>query len=261
MNLNPHEIYISLLDKGIYYCSESTLYRILREHNAVKHRTETKEGTSRKKPDELIADCPNKVWMWDITWLKTAVTGIYYYAYVILDLYDRSVVAWAIHTNESDIHSAELFRDACRKQNAHPDFVHSDNGSPMKGVTLVGLFYSLGIVPSYSRPRVSDDNPYIESFFKTVKYTRGYPRYFNTIEDARMWFADFVYWYNNEHWHSGMNYITPMQKRKGEHILIFKKRNEALQKAKENLPYRWGKRNTRLFIIPEFEILNPKKTA
>lgn len=249
------------MDKGIYYCSESTLYRILREKNAIKHRTETSEGTSRKKPDELTADRPNKVWMWDITWLKTAVTGIYFYAYVILDLYDRSVVSWAIYENESDVHSAELFREACRKNNARPDFVHSDNGHPMKGVTLVAFFYSLGIVPSYSRPRVSDDNPYIESFFKTLKYTRGYPHYFDTIENARIWFADFVYWYNYKHWHSGMNYITPMQKRKGEHIAIFNSRNETLRIAKARFPVRWGKRKTRRFIAPSYEVLNPKKIA
>ena len=153
--------------------------------------------------------------MWDITWLKSLVTGIWYYAYVIIDLYDRSVINWAIYENESDEHSTQLFKDACIKHGCSPQFVHSDNGNPMKGVTLVGLFYQLGIVPSYSRPRVSDDNPFIESFFKTLKYKSGYPKKFDSIESARKWFADFVDWYNNRHWHSGMQYITPMQKRKG----------------------------------------------
>ena len=162
---NPHEIYHVLLDEGVYLASESSFYRILREKNAITHRTDTKEGISRTKPEERVATAPNQVWMWDITWLKSTVTGIWYYAYVIIDLYDRSVIDWAVHGNESDGHSAQLFRDACRKHGCSPQFVHSDNGNPMKGVTLCGLFYQLGIVPSYSRPRVSDDNPFIESFW------------------------------------------------------------------------------------------------
>lgn len=128
----------------------------------------------------------------------------------------------------------------------------------MKGVTLCGLFYQLGIVPSYSRPRVSDDNPFIESFFKTLKYKAGYPKKFNSIEHARKWLADFADWYNRRHWHSGMQYITPMQKRSGEHHRIFAKRNETLFNAKEKFPNRWGRRNTRKFIVKEQEILNPK---
>ena len=188
---------------------------------------------------------------------------MWYYAYVIIDLYDRSVINWAIYENESDEHSKQLFKDACRKHGCAPKFVHSDNGNPMKGVTLVGFFYQLGIVPSYSRPRVSDDNPFIESFFKTLKYTPGYPQHFNSIDHARKWLADFVDWYNNCHWHSGMQYITPMQKRKGLHCQIFASRNETLSNAKEKFPNRWGKRNTRKFIVKEQEILNPqvKKSA
>jgi len=256
---NPHEIYHSLLDKGEYLASESSFYRILREKKALTHRTESKEGISRKKPDERIATAPNQVWMWDITWMKSNVTGIWHYAYVIIDLYDRSVIAWAIHSNESDEHSTGLFREACRRHGCHPDFVHSDNGNPMKGVTLVGFFYSLGIVPCYSRPRVSDDNPFIESFFKTLKYTPGYPSHFDSIEEARIWMADFVHWYNNRHWHSGMQYITPMQKRHGRHIEIFSSRNQVLEDAKLRLPGRWGKRSPRKYIVKEHEILNPAK--
>ena len=161
-DLNPHEIYNSLLDKGIYLASESSFYRILRERGAVTHRRETKEGTSRKKPDELKATAKNQVWMWDITWIKTIVQGLYYYAYVIEDLFDRSIVGWAIYENESDEHAKELFALVTQKENSHPQFVHSDNGNAMKGITLVAFYYRLGIVPSFSRPRVSDDNPYTE---------------------------------------------------------------------------------------------------
>ena len=180
----------------------------------------------------------NQVWMWDITWLKSPVTGIWYYAYVIEGLYDRSIVAWMIFENESDEHSRELFEYACRKENAHPDFVHSDNGNPMKGVTLVAVYYQLGIVPSFSRPRVSDDNPFIESFFKTLKYKCGYPRYFKDLNHTRSWFADFIHWYNFEHKHSGLQFITPMQKRMGLHFELFKNRNQVICKTRERNPLR-----------------------
>ena len=256
-DMNPHEIYNSLLDNNIYMASASSFYRILREQKAITHRTESKEGTSRKKPDELEATKPNQVWMWDITWLKRDITGLYYYAYVIEDLYDRSIVGWAIYDHENDQNAKELFERVTKKEHAHPAFVHSDNGNPMKGITLVAFYYQLGIVPSFSRPRVSDDNPYIESFFKTLKHTCGYPRCFTTITNAREWFANFINWYNQEHKHSGLQYVTPMQKRTGKHISIFRKRNKILQAAKDKHPERWGCRATKKYSVVNAEILNP----
>lgn len=259
--MNPREVFNSLLDKGLYYASESTFYRILKKYNALAHRSESKKGTSRNKSQELKAYRKNQVWMWDITWLKSPVTGIWYYAYVIEDLYDRSIVAWMIFENESDGHSRELFDYACRKENAHPDFVHSDNGNPMKGVTLVALYYQLGIVPSFSRPRVSDDNPFIESFFKTLKYKCGYPHHFENIEHARKWFADFIHWYNFEHKHSGLQFITPMQKRQGKHFRLFANRNEVIRKAREKNPLRWSSDKLHQYKTSEFEILNPEEKS
>jgi transposase InsO family protein len=258
-DMNPHEVYNSLLDKGKYLASESTFYRILREHKPLEHRSECRGGTSKKKPDELTATEKNKVWMWDITWLKTDVKGIYHYAYVIEDLFDRSIVSWAIYENESDEHAKELLKNACEKEQAHPDFVHSDNGEPMKGITLVAFYYRLGIVPSYSRPRVSDDNPYIESFFKTLKYTCGYPKFFTSLEQARTWLADFIDWYNNDHMHSSLQYITPMQKRSGEYISIFNNRNMVICNARAAHPERWGSRPARKYEIRTVEVLNPAK--
>jgi putative transposase len=258
-DLNPHEVYNSLLDKGIYLASESSFYRILREHNAVMHRGETREGTSRKKPDELTATAANQVWMWDITWIKRDVTGLYWYAYVIEDLYDRSIVGWAIYPDESDEHAKELFERITEKEHAHPIFVHSDNGNAMKGITLVAFYYQHGIIPSFSRPRVSDDNPYIESFFKTLKSKCGYPKCFETMDYARTWFADFIDWYNTQHMHSGLQYITPIQKRRGKHIGIFSGRNKVIQEAKKAYPERWGSRETRRYLVSEAEILNPAK--
>ncbi len=256
-DMNPHEVYNSLLDKGIYLASESSFYRILRKHKAIIHRRETKEGSSRKKPDELKATAKNQVWMWDITWIKTSVQGLYYYAYVIEDLFDRSIIGWAIYENESDKHAKELFELVMQKENAHPQFIHSDNGNAMKGITLVAFYYRLGIVPSFSRPRVSDDNPFIESFFKTLKYTCGYPRYFPSIEYARKWFADFIDWYNNHHMHSGLQYVTPFQKRNEQHHAIFAGRNDVLAEAKQKHPERWGNRETRKYRAHPTEVLNP----
>lgn len=256
-DLNPHEIYNSLLDKGIYLASESTFYRILRERNALTHRQETKKASSRKKPAELKATAKNQVWMWDITWLKSSVQGKYYYAYVIEDLYDRSIVSWAIHENESTEHATALFQEATRKENATPEFVHSDNGNAMKGLTLVAFYYRLGIVPSFSRPRVSDDNPFIESFFKTLKYSCGYPRFFTDLAHVRRWFATFIDWYNTKHMHSGLSYVTPFQKRNGQHQSIFAQRNTVIAVAKEAHPERWGSRNAKQYHAALMEMLNP----
>lgn len=258
-DMNAHEVYNSLLDKGIYLASESSFYRILREHEAVTHRTETKEGTSRKKPAELKATAKNQIWMWDITWIKTSVQGLYYYAYVIEDLFDRSIVGWAIYENESEVHAKELFDLVTKKENACPQFVHSDNGNAMKGITLVALYYHLGIVPSFSRPRVSDDNPYIESFFKTLKYTCGYPKFFTSLDHARKWFANFIDWYNKFHMHSGLQYVTPAQKRNGDHHEVFARRNAVLEKAKQKHPDRWGRRATRKYEANAAEVLNPTR--
>ena len=255
----PAEAFATLLDKGVYLASVSTLYRILRSKNAVKHRTEQKEPGTRKKPAELKASGPHQVWMWDITYLKSPVKGIYYYAYVIEDLYDRSIVAWGIYENESDKHARELFEYAVKNEGDSPDFVHSDNGNPMKGVTLLEFFYKLNIGPSYSRPHVSDDNPYIESLFHTVKYCRPIPTFFNDISHARTWFADFTNWYNNKHLHSSLQYVTPFQRRQGLHIEILRHRNEVIKAAREKYPERWGVRISKEFKIPTYEILNPDK--
>lgn len=260
-DMNPHVIYNSLLDKGIYLASESSFYRILRKHNAVTHRRESREGTSRQKPVELRATGKNQIWMWDITWLKSNVLGIYYFAYVIEDLFDRSIVGWAIHSCESDEHAKNLFESVIRKEKACPQFVHSDNGNAMKGLTLTAFYYRIGIAPSFSRPRVSDDNPFIESFFRTTKYICGYPKNFSSLEHAREWFATFIDWYNTKHKHSGLGYVTPNQKRNGQHHAIFANRNTVIADAKAKYPERWGNRNTKHYEASPAEVLNPARNS
>ncbi|MCP3686275.1 MAG: IS3 family transposase [bacterium] len=253
---NPYKIHASLLDKGTYIASISSFYRVLRKKGLISHRGNTRPGQSHSKPPEKIATGPNQVWCWDITWLSSDVRGLFYYAYVIIDIWDRSIVKWAIHDREDDALSEELFQHALR-DNEHPDvWIHSDNGNPMKGVTLLALFYSLGICNSYSRPRVSNDNPFIESWFKTLKYNVLYPGKFSSTENAREWFAGFVDSYNTSHSHSGMHFITPQQVRSGQYGSIVANRNKVMIEAKSKNPQRWS-RNIKQLPEKHVVTLNP----
>jgi len=253
---NPYEIHASLLDKGMYIASISSFYRVLRKKGLISHRGNTRPGQSHSKPPEKIATGPNQVWCWDITWLASDIRGLFYYAYTIIDIWDRSIVKWAIHDREDDALSEELFQQALR-DNKYPDvWIHSDNGNPMKGVTLLGLFYSLGICNSYSRPRVSNDNPFIESWFKTLKYDVSYPGKFYSIENAREWFAGFINSYNTNHSHSGLHFITPTQVRNGHYESIAANRNRVMMKAKSNNPQRWSN-PVKQFPARHVVVLNP----
>ena len=253
---NPYEIHSSLLDKGKYIASISSFYRVLRDEKLVNHRSNTRAPHKRVKPPELTTDGPNQVWTWDITWLKSNIRGLFFYAYTIIDIWDRSIVKWSIHDCESDEYATQLFHEAV-VENDYPDvFVHSDNGNPMKGVTLLQFFNDFGINNSYSRPRVSDDNPFIESWFKTMKYDISYPGKFNSISFARQWYGQFVHIYNTEHKHSGLHYMTPKQVREGKYSKIANSRNKVMKKAFKRNPSRWGRK---VKLIPETHIvcLNP----
>jgi transposase InsO family protein len=197
-DMTPGQIVASLLYKGIYYGSERTLYRILKEKSALVSRTASRKPSKSRKPMELTATGPDQVWTWDITWLKTDVRGIYLYAYVIIDVFSRMIVGWSVEDRESPELARNLFERIIRDRKVKPQFVHADNGGPMKGLTLVSLLTYLQIELSYSRPRVSDDNPFIESFFRTMKYHVGYPKAFKGLDEARVWIADFFNWYNTE---------------------------------------------------------------
>lgn len=168
------------------------------------------------------------MWSWDITWLKTYVKGLFLFAYVILDIFSRKIVGWSIEESESPELARNLFRRIIRELGLMPLFVHADNGGPMKGLSLVAFLTQLEVGLTYSGPRVSDDNPFIESFFKSVKYRVGYPKVFSGILSAREWFARFIDWYNNEHRHSGIGYVTPHEKHSGADILIFERRQITL---------------------------------
>ena len=197
-DMSPNKIVPMLADKGIYIASESTFYRILRAEKMLSHRGRSKPKT-HKKPKSLVANKPNKIWSWDISYLSTTIVGLFYYLYLILDIYSRKIVGWTVQERESSGHAAALMREACSDERVSLEQItlHSDNGSPMKGATMLATLQKLGVATSFSRPGVSNDNPFSESLFKTFKYAPHYPASgFESIDQAREWSLEFAHWYN-----------------------------------------------------------------
>jgi transposase InsO family protein len=258
----PYEIVADLLEKGTYYASVSTLYRVLKARGLLHHRSESKAPKKSNRPPELVATGPNQVWSWDITYLKTAVAGIFLYAYVIIDVWSRKIVGWEVQDRESPELAAALFKRLSENMSLKGVRLHADNGNAMKAATILMMFYHLGVIPSFSRPRVSDDNPYSESLFKTVKYSVRYPKFFTDLAHARDWFAGFVNWYNTEHRHSAIGYVTPQARHEGSDLALFAIRNETLDTARTAHPERFGKR-IGIQGAPRVVVLNPipKKAA
>jgi putative transposase len=260
-DLPPCKIVPMLADNNQYIASESSFYRVLREINQLTHRTRSKPA-KHHKPDPFTATRANQVWTWDISYLPTQVGGLYFYLYMIVDIFSRKIVGFSIHEAELSLHAAHLIEQACHDEKVllNQLVLHSDNGSPMKGVTMIAMLQKLGVVPSFSRPSVSNDNPYSESLFKTVKYHSSYPAvtYFETIFAARVWCEKFVKWYNQEHLHSALKFITPQQRHNGEDKMIMKKRDAVYQNAKQKHPERWRK-NTRNWTLQDSITLNPNK--
>jgi putative transposase len=259
-NLPPTQIVPKLADQCIYIASESSFYRVLREQNMQHHRGRSKKP-ERKLPESHLAIAPNQVWTWDITWLKGPVKGLFYRLYLILDLFSRKIVGWEVWETEEAKFAEELIKRAIinEKIQGRPLVLHSDNGSPMKAATFQVLLEKLGIQSSYSRPRVSNDNPYSEAMFRTLKYRPEYPhRGFKTLEEARLWSVNFVHWYNFEHLHSGINFVTPDQCHTGVYIDVLKNRKEVYELAKQKHPERWS-RDTRDWSAHESVALNPMK--
>jgi transposase InsO family protein len=260
-DLPPCQIVPRLADKGIYIASESTIYRILREAKQLAHRGLIKP-TKHKKPEVHEANGPNQLWSWDITFLPSQVRGMYFYLYMIMDIYSRKIVGWTIQSNQSADHAADLIQQACLDEGVERNQIvlHSDNGSPMKGATMLAKLEALGIVPSFSRPSVSDDNPFSEALFKTVKYHPTFPLTdkFKTIFDARTWVVKFARWYNTKHMHSGLKFITPIQRHTGVDNAIMNNRHSVYLKAKEKNPNRWSGR-TRSWELPVVVTLNANR--
>lgn len=237
----PAAIVVTLLEEGTYLASESTFYRCLRAEGRLTHRRDTRPGRTLSRPPERVATGPNQVWCWDITWLKSPVNGRWFYAYAVIDLWSRIIVGWEVHERESADIAATMFERLKREHGITSVYLHSDNGNAMTASTMLETLHRLGIVLSTSRPSVSDDNAFIEAFFKTVKYTAGYPSFFKDLDHARRWFAGFVHWYNTEHRHSAIGYVTPQQRHTGEDLPIFEKRNKTLCEAYSTNPLRWSR--------------------
>lgn len=238
-DMTPAQIVATLAAEDIYIASTSTLYRILRKRKALEHRQQSKKPAATRPAHTYFVTAADQVYSWDICWLKSDVRGIFYYAYTIIDLFDRSVIGWSIEQDESDEHSARLFTRVVRDLKVLPQIVHADNGHPMRGATLSVFLDKLMISRSYSRPRRSNDNAFIESYHKTLKYTVGYPDVFTSIDHARSWYAGFAHWYNTEHLHSGLGYVTPHQRRFGEAEAIYAARNKTIANARKKNPLRW----------------------
>ncbi len=238
---NPNQVVPLLADKGIYMASESTMYRILREKEMNKHR-EPSQPASKKRPQVHVATGPNQLWSWDITYLPSQIKGHFFYLYMFMDVYSRKVVAWQVHGCESAELAADLMIEACfREQISRNQIVlHSDNGAPMKGATMLAKLQDLGVMPSFSRPSVSDDNPFSESLFRTLKYRPEYPENpFSSLGESRDWTERFVDWYNNSHLHSGIRFVTPADRHSGKDVEILAKRHQVYLEAKNKHPERW----------------------
>jgi len=259
-NLSPHQIVPQLADKGIYLASESTFYRVLRENKQLKHRHKAKPAT-RAKPTPLVATKPNEVYSWDITYLPSTIKGIFFYLYLFMDIYSRKIVGWQIYSTQSSSLASEIMKDIAIRENIQEGEVtlHSDNGSPMKGATFLSTLQKLGIMPTFSRPSVSDDNPYSESLFRTLKYSAIYPnKPFESVTDAREWTSEFVEWYNDTHRHSSIEFVTPNQRHREEDRDILQARKIVYEEAKQKNPLRWSG-NTRRWVFIKRVYLNPSK--
>lgn len=259
--LPPNKIVPLLADEGRYIASESSFSRVLKAEKQLKHREKSKPANANKKPKALTATRPNQIYSWDITYLPTQVRGIFLYLYLVLDIYSRKIVGWQVYDNESSALAADLMTDISRQENIQKGQVilHSDNGSPMKGATLLATLQELGMATSLSRPSVSNDNPYSESIFRTLKYRPEYPENpFEGLLDARRWVQSFVDWYNGEHLHSSIKYVTPEQRHNGEDIAVLAARDEVYRQARKRTPNRWsGETRNWKHIVEVY--LNPEK--
>lgn len=259
-SLPPSQIVPALADGGRYLASESSFYRVLRAAGQQHHRGRSQVRQSRR-PSTHCATGPNQVYCWDITWLPGPARGTFFYLYLIEDLFTRKIVAWEVHDTEASDLAARLIHQACLAEGltTRPLVLHADNGSPMKGATLLETLYRLGITPSYSRPRVSNDNAFPESLFRTCKYRPDYPaKGFKTLDEARAWVLSFVHWYNTEHKHSSLKFTTPQQRHTGEATMILEHRKQVYEAAKAQRPERWSGA-TRDWNLPQRVWLNPEK--
>lgn len=257
-DVSPNQIVPLLANRGVYLASESSFYRVLRDEGLLAHRNKARPA-AHHRPRELVATAPNEVWTWDITYLRSSVRGVFFYLYLVLDIFSRKIVGWTVETEESMATSAALVERTCTAERVGPGclVLHADNGGPMKGSTMLSTLQRLGVVASFSRPHVSDDNPYSEALFRTLKYRPGYPsRPFATIEAAHTWVDGFVRWYNTEHLHSSIRFVTPEDRHQRRDPALLAGRHALYQAARRKTPRRWS-RDTRNWTPVGPVTLNP----
>ena len=244
-DMPPARIVPMLADEGVYLASESTFSRVLKAHGQTEHRGRAKPPKTVRPPTTHIATGPRQVWCWDMTYLPSEVTGQWFFLYLILDLYSRKIVGWEVHADDHSDHAAHLLRRTALAEGiaalGEKPVLHGDNGSTLKATTVLAMLHWLGVKPSYSRPRVSDDNAFVESLFRNAKYRPEFPtKGFAGLDQARTWARNFVQWYNHDHRHSGIRYVSPAQRHAGEDQAILAARHALYLRVKEQNPARWS---------------------
>ena len=260
-SLPPSQIVPALADQGVYLASESSFYRVLKKHRQQNHRGRMKPARKVPEPTSFTATGPNQVWSWDISYCPSVVQGQHWYLYLILDLYSRKIVAWEVHEAESGESAKQLVERALLREGCwhQPSVLHSDNGAPMTSYTLKARLAELGMLMSYSRPRVSNDNPYSESLFRTVKYCPQWPsKGFKSLAGVREWMLQFEQAYNEQHLHSGIQFVTPADRHHGLDQQQLAKRKRVYERAKRQNPGRWSG-PTRNWEVAGPVALNPGK--
>lgn len=261
-NLSPEQAVAKLAGEGIYVCSERSLRRVLAERQLDRYRQRSRPAKGHNKPRQYVAHEPLRVLSWDITYLRSStVRGGFFYLYLFLDVWSRRIVGAEVHETQQAELAAGLLNKLCMENNLETEklVVHSDNGAPMKGATMLATMQSLGITPSFSRPSVSDDNAFAEALFRHLKYAPAYPRHgFATVDEARAWVDRFVDWYNHEHLHSAIALVTPDDRHHGRDIAILEKRRDTYALAQNRNPRRWTTK-ARAWRRPETVTLNPER--
>lgn len=262
MDKAPRQVYAALLDDGRYLCSVSTMYRVLRTHDEVRERRDVRRHPTYKKP-ELLATAPNQVWSWDITLLRGPVKWSHFALYTVLDIFSRYVVGWLIADVQSSQLARQLIEETAQRQGIQPGqlTLHSDNGTPMTGQPLTQLLTDLGVLRSHSRPYTSDDNPFSEAQFRTMKYRPDYPDRFADQQAARGWARPFFQWYNHEHYHSGLNLLTPASVHYGQAAAIHQQRQQVMSAAYTAFPARFAHGEPVVKGAPTAVYLNPSLDA
>jgi len=261
----PARIVPMLADEGVYIASESSFSRVLRAHGQTRHRGRSKIPQRKRPPSTHVATGPRQLLSWDMTFLASQVLGKWFYLYLILDVYSRKIVGFEVHETDNSDHAVELLRRTALAEGFHTlptkPVLHGDNGATLKATTVLAMMNWLGLKASYSRPRVSDDNAYVESLFRTAKYRPQYPAAgFASLQDARDWSRSFVTWYNNVHRHSGIRYVTPAERHDGKDVTILARRHTLYQQARTANPRRWA-RHTRNWHPIGAVTLNPERDS